>query len=129
MKPLDQLIRNPYLIFLIDGIGALVTALSLIVILPNWDLIQMPADMLHLLGGIAVVFATYSLSNYFFQFTRINLLIRVIAISNLFYCSLSGIIIVQLSRNLSIYDFIYFTGEITIVLTLAFVELKVANKI
>ena len=52
-------------LFLMDGIGALVSALMLGFVLPHpmyFDLIGMPVVTLNGLAGLAVIFAGYSLT-------------------------------------------------------------------
>lgn len=130
MKVTDRAIQNPYFIFLIDGMGACITALSLIFILPNLPAVfNMPTNILYLLGTIALVFSAYSLGNFIAKRNKINLRIRIIAIANLTYCLFSVVIVIQLFSRLTSLDIVYFVSEILIVITLAIFELRVANNI
>ena len=122
--------ENPYFIFLVDGIGASLTAIALLLVLPNLpEAFTMPANILYFLGTIAVVFAVYSFSNFFDKLSKAKLLIRIIAIANLAYCLFTGFIITQLFSRISALDVVYFTGEIFIVAVLAWFELRVASRI
>ncbi len=130
MKFVDKAIANPYFIFIIDGIGASITSLSLLLVLPNLpEVFNMPSKILYFLGLIALLFAAYSLSNFFARLSKVKLLIRIIAIANLAYCLFSGFVVAQLLNRLSTLDIVYFAGEILIVITLAIFELKLANDI
>lgn len=126
----DKALQNPYFIFLIDGVGAGVTSLSLLLVLPNLpEVFNMPVNILYFLGLIALVFAAYSFGNFFAKWSTIKLLIRIIAIANLMYCLLSGFIVAQLFSSISTLDVLYFAGEILIVSVLAVFELRLAKRI
>lgn len=52
-------------LFLIDGIGALITALLLSQVLARYESVfGMPASLLYVLAGVAACFAVYSLTCY-----------------------------------------------------------------
>lgn len=123
-----KLAEKPHQLFLIDGVGAALTSFSLLLVLPRWNAFQMPPNILYFLGTIAILFAAYSLSNYYAKLAQVKLLIRVIAIANLIYCLFSGFIVLQLFGRLSFLDVVYFAGEILLVSTLAVVELQVARR-
>ena len=89
----------------------------------------MPTHILYYLGTIALVFAVYSLSNFFLKPSKVKLLIRIIASANLVYCLFSGLIVARILSRLSTLDLVYFLGEILIVSVLAMIELKVAASI
>lgn len=130
MKLVDKAVQNPYFIFLVDGIGAGITALSLLLVLPNFpEVFNMPGKILYFLGMIALLFAAYSLSNFFAKLSRVKLLMRIIAVANLVYCLFSGFIVTQLFDRLSSFDVVYFIGEIFIVTGLALFELRIASHI
>ncbi|MDW3192068.1 MAG: hypothetical protein R8G66_06880 [Cytophagales bacterium] len=130
MSFIERVSQDPHFIFLIDGIGANITALSLLLVLPNLpEVFTMPANILNYLGTIALVFATYSLCNFFLKPRKAKLLIWIIAIANLAYCLFSGLIVARLLCRLSMLDVVYFLGEILIVAVLATIEFKVAKSI
>jgi hypothetical protein len=120
----------PKKIFLIDGAGALLTALTLIfapVLLPG--IFGLPQANTLLLGSIAVCFAVYSLYNYVrFNPTRWKLLLRIIALANLAYCLLSLVMILYFYKQVTVIGWIYFTGEITIIIALFLWEMKILNR-
>lgn len=120
----------PKKIFLIDGAGALLTALTLIfapVLLPG--IFGLPQANTLLLGSIAVCFAVYSLYNYIrFNPTRWKLLLRIIALANLAYCLLSLVMILYFYKQVTVIGWIYFTGEIAIIISLFLWEMNILNR-
>ena len=120
----------PKKIFLIDGAGALLTAITLVftpVLLPG--IFGVPPAQTLLLGSIAVCFAVYSLYNYVrFNPTRWKLLLRIIALANLAYCLLSLVVILYFYKQVTVIGWIYFTGEITIIIALFLWEMKILNR-
>lgn len=130
MSLVERVNQNPHFIFLIDGMGASITALSLILVLPNLpEVFTMPTNVLYFLGTIALVFAAYSLLNFYAKLSKVKLLIRIIASANLLYCLFSGFIVVRLFSQISSLDVVYFFGEILIVSVLAMIEFRVAKGI
>jgi phosphatidylserine synthase len=119
---------QPKQLFLIDGLGALVSAIMLGIVLVMFEShFGMPKNILYWLAGLAAVFAVYSLTNYFRFGENWRLFLRIIAIVNLLYCALTAVLVVQHVQELSILGIAYFIGEMIIVITLAMIELKKAN--
>jgi hypothetical protein len=120
----------PKKIFLIDGAGALLTAITLVftpVLLPG--IFGLPQAQTLLLGSIAVCFAVYSLYNYVrFNPTRWKLLLRIIALANLTYCLLSLIVLLYFYKQVTVIGWIYFTGEIAIIISLFLWEMNILNR-
>ena len=115
-------------IFLVDGIGALVSTLFLGVLLPAlkaW--IGMPVQMLYILAGIAALFAVYSLSCFKFVDHSNTRWLKVIMTGNLLYCGLTATIVAQRFSELTLLGKSYFIGEIFVILGVVFVERKVLN--
>lgn len=121
---------HPKKIFLIDGAGALLTAFTLVftpVLLPG--IFGLPKAQTLLLGSIAVCFAVYSMYNYVrFNPTRWKLLLRIIALANLVYCLLSLAVILYFYKQISVIGWIYFTGEIAIIISLFLWEMNILNR-
>jgi hypothetical protein len=132
----EQLKSNPKIIFLIDGIGAVITFLSLFGIgFFLQEYFGMPKNVLYSLGFVVVFFAIYSLSGYFLLFDKIGKarknwqsFLKVISIVNSLYCVLMTFLLIQFNQNLTILGFSYFTLEIVVIITLVILEIKVASK-
>lgn len=111
-------------IFLIDGLGALMTGLAIGLVLPLFET-GMPTEVLRSLAAVALIFAIYSLSCFYFQRNNRTLL-KVIAVANLIYCLVTASLIVQLYGQLTALALFYFVSEIIVILALAGFELKCA---
>ncbi|MER0438395.1 hypothetical protein [Emticicia sp. W12TSBA100-4] len=129
MKILDRLTLNPKSLFLIDGLGALLTAFLTGVILRKFeDAFGMPQKHLCVLSILACIFAVYSMNCYFFVGKNWSTYLKIIAIANLMYCLLTAILVIVLYQQLTILGIIYFIGEILIILGLVYVELSFSSK-
>lgn len=117
-------------IFVVDGIGALMTALSLGVALPFFkDVIGLPVSTFYLLSAIAIGFCIYSFSCYLWADTRKALFLKIIMSANLGYCLVTAIVMWQNWNSLKPLGVLYFVGEIFVVLTVVFVEFRVLQNL
>lgn len=115
-------------IFLIDGIGALVSAFFLGFILVRFnELVGMPVQVLYFLSIIPIFFAVYSLSRYFIKPTAWRKQLKAIAIANLLYCFVTSFCILMHYQELAPLGFVYFISEIVIILILVNIEWKISN--
>ncbi len=115
-------------IFLIDGIGALLTATLLSQVLARWvPVFGMPRDVLHILALIACGFALYSFSCHFWLKTKQPAFLSGIAIANILYCLLTLGLALYLRESLTWLGMAYFAGEILIVMSLARLEIQLAK--
>jgi len=120
---------DPKSVFLLDGIGALLTALSLGVILPlvpEW--IGLAPSVLRALGGVGAIYAAYSLSRYFVGETTRGLWLRALMVANLAYCVLTATLVGLHFGSLEVLGVVYFGGEILIILALVALELRVYRR-
>ncbi|MBW1296713.1 hypothetical protein [Aquimarina litoralis] len=120
--------KHPKQLFFVDGLGALLTFLSLSVILPLLhNEIGLPIKILYYLSAIAFGFLLYSMSCYFINSNRWRILLRIIAIANLTYCFITIGLLFSYYNDLTIWGLLYFSGEILVILVLVIIELIVAN--
>ena len=120
---------NPRTIFLIDGIGAIVSAVMLGIVLPLLqDLIGMPTEVLYYLASAAVMFAIYSLSCALIVPIKWPTFLRIIAFVNLTYCAVSVGLVYHYYPQLTKLGMAYFTIEKLIVIYIVMMELKAAKK-
>lgn len=128
-KLFQSLSANPKKVFLIDGIGAAVSAFFLGILLTTFqEYIGMPECILIPLSLIAAVFAIYSFSCFFFIKQKSPLFLRIIAFSNLIYCLLTGGMVVLFRDQLTSLGFCYFLAETGLILGLVFLESKVLKQ-
>ncbi|WP_375579353.1 hypothetical protein ABWH96_20500 [Marivirga tractuosa] len=128
MKLADQLLSPPKKIFLIDALGAFLTASILGIVFTNFqEYIGIPTDILISLALIAVVFFIYSMSCFLFMKMKWKPYLKAIAIANLLYCILTVALILTFFHQLTLLGLFYFIGEIIVVLFLIYIELSIVN--
>lgn len=116
-------------LFLIDGFGALVSALFLGVILVGLGAkIGMPKNVLYLLAVLPIFFAIYSFSCYFFLKAQSGPFLKGIAILNLLYSFLTIGLLFLYDHNLTFLGWTYFVVELMVLAVLIFLEFKASSK-
>ncbi len=128
-RMLKQLINNPKQIFLIDSIGALLTAsilFSMAIGYPGF--LGMPTHILFLLAAVAITFAVYSFCCFLFHPVRWRPYLKAIMLANAMYCILTAVLVYTLRNNITHWGLLYFMGEILVILVLLFFEYKVLAK-
>lgn len=119
---------SPRTIFLIDGLGALVSAAMLGLVLPRLGgIFGMPLRMLNVLAVIPIIFAAYSLLCFAIKPLKWSFYLTIIAIANLLYCCLTVGCLIWFQHQLTVWDYLYFVGEIVVVVVLAVYELYLAK--
>ena len=117
-------------LFLLDGSGALLTALMLMLVLPKLDLLTgIDPDMITVMVLIAFLLATMSLTFFFTYNQQSYKVLQVIGISNLLY---SGIIVVVLlvhGSSMKPLGMTYFILEGLVVALLGLVDIRKHKKV
>jgi len=122
---INKLCLNPKRIFLIDGIGALLTVFFLVAILSTFnEYFGMPQKILTILSVIGLFFCIYSISCFFFIKNNWRLFLKVIIIANTLYCCLTIALVIYFYQQLTILGISYFILEIFVVLGLVAIEIK-----
>jgi len=116
-------------LFLIDGLGALVTAffLGFVLIRLNNE-IGIPKEVLYILALLPFVFAVYSFCCYFLLKRSWEPFLRGIAFANLAYCCLTVGLMMCYYTELKFLGWLYFLVEILVILVLVAIELKTASR-
>ena len=118
----DRLRQQPRLVFLIDGLGAMVSALSLGVVLPAFEgYVGMPRRVLAFLAVVALAFATGSIACYVGS-RRWRRALRIISSANLAYCGVTAALVVAYWAPLTVVGVTYFALEILVIGGLVVVE-------
>jgi len=116
---------HPRIMFLVNGIGAVSTAFLTGVVLPKFDTIfTMPRNILTSLAVIACLFAVYSLTCSVLNVKAWQRYLRIIAILNTLYCTMTLGLVVYLFAHLTVLDMTYFFGEIGVIGIVVVVELS-----
>ena len=118
---------TPKKLFLIDCIGALLSALLLGIVLVQFESsFGMPRKVLYPLSIIAFVFSIYSFISYLLFNKNWKLYLKIIGFANFLYCLLTVGLVFSFYKELTIPGLNYFFIEIGIILLLSSVELKTA---
>ena len=120
---------QPKSLFLIDGLGAIVSAFSLAIVLVRFEsFFGMPARVLYFLSFIAGIFVVNSFYGYFRFGDNWRVRLKTIAIANLSYCLLTLVLVVYLNGQLTAWGIMYFIVEIMIIASLSLIEFSVASR-
>lgn len=127
---MDKIVFESNKLFLVDGIGAILSALGLGVVLVRLEkYFGIPSSTLYFLAILPIMFAIYDLYSYYQAKHKQTQLLKGIAIANILYCCLSlGALFYHIETITSL-GYAYIILEILIVILLASIELLTAQKI
>jgi hypothetical protein len=118
---------KPRTLFLIDGLGAVLTAGLLAGVLANLEaLFGVSASQLYALAAIAGLFAVYSMTCYFSNPRNWRPFLKAIASANIVYCCFTLVLVFFFSQETTALGKAYFVGEGVIVGCLSYLELRAA---
>jgi len=128
-KLIKYFIEKQKTLFLIDSVGAFMTAFSLFVVMQQFnEYFGMPKNELTYLSVIAICLCIYSVTCFLFIKVDFTLFIRFIGVANLIYCALIIGLLIKYYPLLTIIGTIYFLSEIVIICILSYIELNVAKR-
>lgn len=114
---------NPRTVFLLDGLGAVVSATCLGLILPRIQpRVGMPSPIIHTLALVAAFLASYSLACCAFADCTNPRWLRLIISFNLAYCLLTLVLVATLFSQLTWLELGYFGAESLVILALVWLE-------
>jgi hypothetical protein len=129
LRLIEKLTSDPKKIFLLDGIGALLTGSLLIaVVIPLNKEFGMPQSALYWLSVIACIFSIYSFCCAYFKSEQRLSLLKVISVANCLYCILIVILLINFTSTVTLLGLAYFIGEIIIIISLVSIEIKMVRK-
>lgn len=127
---IHHLTKKPKTLFLIDGLGAMLTSFLLFVVLRKFnEYFGMPITTLTYLSIIAACLCIYSTICYFFLKENWPLFIRIISICNILYCLLTVVLMLVYYSVLTRIGISYFLAEVVTVCGLVYIERNVATEI
>jgi hypothetical protein len=115
-------------IFLIDSLGALISAIILLVISQFERQFGISRNLSLILVPLPIIFSVFSFVSYKLDNEKWKSLLKIIAIANLSYCCLTLYLTLINFASLKNLGITYFVVEIFIIFLLAMFELKIANK-
>lgn len=112
-------------LFLIDSIGALLTALITFFILPTFtEHFGFPEHIFKILALSAFIFSIYSCSCFMLVKNEASIFLKIIGFANLCYCATIVYLVITHFSHLSGLGVAYFSGEILIICMLSYFELS-----
>lgn len=131
---LQQIIKHtssdPNKLFLIDGLGALLSIFLLGVVLVELErFFGIPVTTLYFLAFIPCFFVVYDLYCFLKARQNIEFYLKGIAFMNSFYCLICIFLAVYHYQKLTYLSWMYSITEITIVLILVNIEFKTATRL
>lgn len=119
---------NSRSIFLLDGLGAVVSFLLTGLVLPYFsNLIGLSPQVLYALAGFPFVYAIFSLGCYKFALKTKPWMLLIVIAANLVYCAISGIVI-SVFETLTPLGRLLLIAEIIVVLGVIALEFNVYKK-
>lgn len=116
-------------IFLIDGVGALVTASIIYFILnSNNEFIGLPSKVLIPLSIVALVFCVFSISCFFLVKHQWKTYLKIIIVANIVYCLTTILVLFYNQKTVTTLGLFYFIGEIIVIGILVAIEIKVMKQ-
>lgn len=111
---------NPYQLFKLDAIGAIVTAFMLGVVLVRFQsFFGISIEILRLLSIIPCLYFIYSIFCFWRKPKNWRPYLKGIAFANLAYCLLTLGLMIFYSENFTALGYLYFIGEIIIIAVLS----------
>ncbi|TPN88026.1 hypothetical protein [Aquimarina algicola] len=121
---------HPRRIFLVDALGALLSAILLFGVLAQFEhYFGMPRKVLYILSVLAFCLFGYSISCYQFIKTNRKPFLKVIIACNIVYSLISIGLIVEYFDKITELGFIYFVLELIVIGVIVFVEYRTLQKI
>lgn len=112
-------------LFLVDAIGALVSAVMLGIVLVHWQpLIGISTQTLYFLAALPCFFMMHSYYRYLTALDTWRRPLQIVAIANLLFCALTSVLMIYHKDQITELGMLYFIVEIIIVMTLSILQLK-----
>ncbi|EDP98185.1 hypothetical protein U8527_19460 [Kordia algicida OT-1] len=122
--------NNPKKLFLIDGLGALLSAFLVGFVLVQFkDYFGMPANTLYLLAAFPIVFVFFDMYCYLKKHKKTGIFLKMIALLNLQYCMVSMGFAFYHKDTLTTLGWTYIFVEILILLLLSAFEFTVGKRL
>lgn len=114
-------------IFLVDAIGAFVSAISLLVPYLFKEVFGMPQSILTIFITIAIAYSLYSITVYLSNTPKWKSYLLIIALLNIGYCLFTMYHVFNNMNTITLYGYLYFVSEILIILILSGFELRLSG--
>lgn len=126
---MNQWFRHPQKLFIVDGIGAAVSAiLHIFLLAPFESFFGVPAETVYLLALFPIVFVLYDIFAYYQYNGLAQLYLKGIAVMNMMFVALSISMGIYHRDSISVWGWLYLIGECLIVAGLVRLEWRCANE-
>ena len=126
---LQNLTSNPKKVFFMDGMGGVLSALFLGVVLVRMEeRIGMPVPVLYFLASIACVFALYSMCCRFLLTAQHKPFLLAITVANILYCCVTLGLVFYFYDVLTSLGLLYFVLELIVLAAVIAIELNALSK-
>ncbi len=117
---------KPRTLFLIDSLGALLSAFFLFVVLKRYEeYFGMPKHVLNYLSVIALAFFLYSFTCFYFINKNWKIFLGIIISANLLYTLLTLSLVIFHLKILTLPGLIYFIVEMVVIIGLVSIEIRI----
>lgn len=125
---ISYFVKNPKTIFLVDSIGAFLSAFCLMIISRFYsNYFGINPSTLQLLTILPIIFCIYSACCYLLIKRSFKSFILIIAIANFLYCLITLMLMFTLYSELTILGVSYFVIELMIIALIISIEFKVSH--
>lgn len=125
---ISYFVKNPKTIFLVDSIGAFLSAFCLMIISRFYsNYFGINPSTLQLLTILPIIFCIYSACCYLLIKRSYKPFILIIAIANFLYCLITLVLMFTLYSELTILGLSYFVIELMIIALIISIEFKVSH--
>lgn len=115
-------------LFLIDGVGALLTAVLTGLVLPSFEsYVGLPLVALRALGIVAFMFSIYSFLNFHFFSPNWPRYLAAIAVANTLYSIVSLAVVFYFRESVTTLGILYFASETIVIAILVAVEWRTSE--
>ena len=119
---------DPRKLFLIDGIGAFISAFMLGIVLVQFEsFFGMPRKALYFLAALPCLYLLYDFYVYWQVEKNLKWYLKGIAMANLLYYFISIAFLFQHQQQLTIWGWTYFILEMLIIILLVVIQAKIAS--
>jgi len=126
---IDKITTNSNKLFLIDSLGALISAFFLGVILVRFEeTFGMPITVLYILSLVACVFTIYSICCCLLLVSNWRPYLKGITIANMIYCCFTIGLVFYFYQKLTFFGLIYFLVELVVLICVIIIEIIALSK-
>jgi hypothetical protein len=127
---INTIAESPRKIFMIDATGAIISALSLyVLILPLNSYFGVPLSIVWILGGVSLAFFLFSLFCVLTTGKQDTLKLRIVITANMLYGVLTALLVLLNKYSITGLGVAYFIAEYSVIIALVLLERECLKKL